>query len=570
MKKLISVILALVLLIGVFPAAGLVRAEAEGPSYGSVPILIGDPETDLMADRILAGINTAGLSDRDKILKVYDWVIENCVRYRTGMDVPWMEGPTEAEIAAYSAQMLARLDAGQAVLRKELANIYTDYACGENEWSFDLTWDESNSVVRSYGRYMMHTYAGTCVDFSALFALLLGHLGYDSRIISGAHINKSGPVAHTWNLVLVGNKYYWFGVRIDDSISESRPSITHYYFMESDTDVWATKHIWARGYTDLLESNVAAIRALYEADNSHTHQWEVDRNHSTATCENVGLLVRTCSICKLKHVEYLALGHDWTVLNSWEPTCTEDGGQQLRCERCDKTEYQTIPATGHSWRLEQVLTPGQDGEHGTGRYRCSVCSEEKTAPLCATEIFTDAPKKSNWAHSGVDYCVFHELMSGTSSMLFSPRVEMTRAMAVQILWAADGRPETTAPSGFSDVRTNAWYAKSVAWAKQTGLVSGVGGGKFAPNRSLTRQELAVILRHYAEYKGYAIDAGADLSSYPDADTVSGWALPAMQWAVGTGLLSGTTSPNGVILAPKQTVTRAMAAVMLKRSLISFE
>ena len=570
MKKLISLILALILVLGVIPVSGFVPAQAASRSYGSVPILIGDPETDLMADRILASIPTAGLSDREKILKVYDWIITHCQRAKDGQEIPWMNGPTEAEIAAYSKQMLARVDAGQAVVRKELASIYTDYTYGEKEWSYNHTWLDSNDFVENSGNYMMHTYVGTCVDFSSLFAVLLGHLGYDARIISGAYINNSGPVAHTWNLVLIGGKYYWFDIRIDHSITQYGSSISHAYFMKDNTDNWAKNHIWARGYSDLLESNASAIRALYEANDTHTHQWEADKWNSTAACETVGSWIQTCSVCKLRRVEYLALGHDWTVLNSWEPTCTEEGGKDLFCERCYKSEHQTIPAAGHHWSVNQILTPSQEDEHGTAHYLCSVCNAEKTAKLCATEIFTDAPKEGNWAHSGIDFCVFRGLMGGTAPTLFSPNTIMTRAMVVQILWAAEDKPEPTESCSFRDVRPNAWYAKAVAWAEETSLVGGVGEGQFAPTRTLTRQELAVILRGYAAYKGSDTDAVADLSAYPDVKSVSSWALPAMQWAFSAGILSGATSSDGVILAPKQSVSRAMAAVMLMRFLTAVE
>lgn len=569
MKKLISVLLALILLIGALPAAALSPAEAAGRAYGSVPILIGDPETDLMADRILAGIDTAGLSDRDKIQKVYDWIIVHCQRDREGLEYDWIEGPSGAEIAAYSKQMLQRVDAGQAVLRKELAQIYTDYPC-EEAWIFDHSYLDSNSFVADCGNYMMHTYVGSCVHFSSLFAILLGHLGYDARMISGAFINSSGPTAHTWNFVLVGNKYYWFDIRIDHASTQSSSAIAHNFFMKGSSDEWARKHIWARGYTDLLENHTAAIRALYETDDAHTHQWTIIDWESTARCETVGFWVRECEICGIRSVDYLALGHDWEIVRDIAPTCTEEGFRSSYCTRCYESLFETIPATGHSWQIDQILAPGEDGEHGTASYLCGVCGAEKTARLCASEIFTDAPAEGNWAHSGVDYCVIRGLMNGTSPTLFTPGGTMTRAMVVQILWAAEDRPEPAALSDFSDVRPGAWYAKAVAWAEETGLVSGVGDGKFAPNKTLTRQELAVILRHYAEYREMDTEAWADLSAYPDVGSVSGWALTAMEWAVGAGVLSGASSPEGVILAPKRPVTRAMAAVMLMRFLTAPE
>lgn len=187
-------------------------------------------------------------------------------------------------------------------------------------------------------------------------------------------------------------------------------------------------------------------------------------------------------------------------------------------------------------------------------------------PGCSTGAYSDVPAPDHWAHAGIDYCVSHGIMGGTSAYRFSPKQKLSRAMAVQILWAAAGRPQPQSSTSFSDVPANAWYAKAVAWAKETGITGGIGDNKFAPQQVLTRQELVVFLYHYAESKGETLTASADLSNYSDSDSVSGWARKPMAWAVGSGLLYGKTQEGKLLLAPRDAVTREMAAVIMMQFL----
>lgn len=559
MKKLISLTLALVLLIGIFPAASVVPAQAATHSYGSVPILIGDPETDLMADRILATIPTAGLSDRNKIQKVYDWIITHCKRTKEGEVPTWMDGPTDAEIAAYSAQMLARVDAGQAVIRKELASIYFNYTYAENEWSYDHSFLDSNYYVNDCANYMMHTYNGTCLDFSSLFAVLLGHLGYDARTISGAFINPGGPVAHTWNLVLIGSQYYWFDIRIDHSITQNSSTISHAYFMKSSTNDWARSHIWARGYTNLLEANVASIRALYEADNTHSHQWEEDFWETTATCETVGSWVRTCTVCGFKRIDYLALGHDWILGNSWKPTCTEEGSRQFYCSRCYKTDYQSIPASGHRWRFEQVLTPAQEGEHGTASYICSVCQAAKQDICCAGVVFSDMPADGHFAHDPIDWAFFQGITSGTSATTFSPNKTCTRSQVVTFLWRAMGKPAPVSTKNpFTDVTESDYFYQAVLWAAEQGITKGTGKTRFSPHADCNREQVVTFLWRAKGSENPTSEALPFEDVEPDS-----YARDAILWAVEHGITKGTSK---TAFSPHANCSRAVIVTFLYRAM----
>ena len=111
------------------------------------------------------------------------------------------------------------------------------------------------------------------------------------------------------------------------------------------------------------------------------------------------------------------------------------------------------------------------------------------------------------------------------------------------------------------VAAGAWYANAVDWAAGEGIVSGYGNGKFGPEDNITREQMALILYGYAQYKGYDVSASGELSSFTDGASTSSWAAEAVQWAVGSGLLSGK---GGGVLDPQGTATRAEAASIFMR------
>ena len=172
--------------------------------------------------------------------------------------------------------------------------------------------------------------------------------------------------------------------------------------------------------------------------------------------------------------------------------------------------------------------------------------------------FTDV-KSDDWYYSSVRYAYDNGLFSGVSHESFGPGDSMDRSMLATVLYSLDGKP-AAGKSGFSDVADGAWYADAVAWAAEHGIVSGVGGGAFTPGGTITREQLAVMLYRYAQYKGYDVSKTADLSGYADQDKLSDWAAQAVQWACGSGLMNGRSAAQ---LAPEGTLTRAEAATMLK-------
>lgn len=169
-------------------------------------------------------------------------------------------------------------------------------------------------------------------------------------------------------------------------------------------------------------------------------------------------------------------------------------------------------------------------------------------------------RTSDWFYEPVQYVSERGLMTGTGEGVFSPQLTTSRAMIVAILHRMEGSP-TAKTGAFSDVQADDWFAQAVDWASAQGIVSGYGDGRFLPNASITREQIASILYRYADYKGADVSARGSLSAFRDADKVSSYAREVMQWAVGSGLMAGE-SDN--MLAPQTGSSRAVAATLLMR------
>lgn len=192
----------------------------------------------------------------------------------------------------------------------------------------------------------------------------------------------------------------------------------------------------------------------------------------------------------------------------------------------------------------------------------TVCAKDDSCPLGAFGDLTAAA----WYHDGVHYCLENGLMRGASGGKFLPDGSTTRAQLVTILWRLEGSPAPVSTADFSDVADGAWYAGAIRWAADSGVVKGYDNGCFGPNDAVTREQMAAILYRYAQHKGYDVSAGKDTNilSFNDAFAVSEYAIPAMQWACGSGMVHGIARDGGMLLAPRDTTTRAQAATLIMR------
>ena len=347
-----------------------------------------------------------------------------------------------------------------------------------------------------------------------------------------------------------------------------------------------------------------------------------------ATCTQPGRAVGTCARCGVQIDEVIpAKGHDYSYAEtSVAPTCTEPGHYKGTCPTCGKDYDDVVPALGHDWgewvtSIEPTVSTvgyryhvcnrdgcgyreGEDipklhthtwdagvvtqkptaAEPGVRTYTCTVCGQTRTeaipatgvpetcngGPACPGYAFRDMPAPSIWSHAGLDYCIDHGYIAGTSATTVTPDGECTRAMIVSILYRVQGEPakvngyelkKLAAP--FDDVERGMWYTDAIWWAKLTGVVSGMSPSTFAPDDPITRAQLAVILYNYTQQfaPGSLTETGS-LTGFPDADSVPSWARTAMAWAVGNGLISGV-GENGVsYLRPEGCATRAQVATIL--------
>ena len=149
--------------------------------------------------------------------------------------------------------------------------------------------------------------------------------------------------------------------------------------------------------------------------------------------------------------------------------------------------------------------------------------------------------ENDWFYSSVLALYDDGLINGTTSTTFSPYADASRAVPLVFLYRLDGSPAVSGSSGFSDVPSGLWYSSSVAWAARSGIAQGVGDSVFSPLSGVTRQEASVFLYRYAVYKGYDTEKSSSLGVYADGGAVADWAEKAMEWAVGTKIIVGTSS-----------------------------
>ena len=348
-----------------------------------------------------------------------------------------------------------------------------------------------------------------------------------------------------------------------------------------------------------------------------------------ATCTKPGRVVGTCARCGVQIDEVIpAKGHDYSYADvRTEPTCTESGHYQGTCPTCGKDYDDVIPALGHDWGewvVAQEPTAETTGyryhicarcnarvgedipklhthtwdagvvtqkptatEPGVKTYTCTICNEQKTesipatgvpdtcpgGPTCPGYAFRDMPAPDNWAHAGLDYCIYSGYINGLSATTVDPSGTCTRAQLVCILYRIQGEPKVVegyeldklrAP--FDDVPRGQWYTNAILWAKLTRIVNGTSATTFDPSGQITREQLAAILYRYtAKYAPDATGNAASLADYPDAGSVSAYARDAMAWAVGNGLIKGNAHDNGPdYLDPNGSATRAQTATIIMR------
>jgi hypothetical protein len=236
------------------------------------------------------------------------------------------------------------------------------------------------------------------------------------------------------------------------------------------------------------------------------------------------------------------------------------------------------------YQIDRLLILDKDGRevtytnNGDGTYSFTMPSGDITVKAQFIEIpavLPDNPPafpfidvgENDWYYQAVDYVYRNQLFAGTSEEHFEPKTPMSRAMLVTVLWRLEGQANIDINQVFSDVPAGEYYARAVDWANRQEIVKGYGDSRFGPLDNITREQMAVILYKFAEFKGYDTSAAADLGIFHDSSSVSSWARDAVKWAVASQILTG--KGNG-ILDPSGNASRAEAASILMRLLTNQE
>lgn len=286
------------------------------------------------------------------------------------------------------------------------------------------------------------------------------------------------------------------------------------------------------------------------------------------TCLEDGYTTYVCTVCGDTYTDtFEKLGHDFVegfcsrcgLEESHEhnfipgetvmPTCTDDGYTVYTC------------TCGESYKDDFTDALGHDYADGV----CSRCGDEdpnyvKPDPC---EGYTDIDR-NKWYHEAADFVIERGIMGSTQTdaLTFEPMTSCTRSMIVMILYNLAGKPEVEYEAKFPDVPDGKWFTDAVIWAYKNNIVSGYDNGKFGPNDKVTREQMAVVLKGYADFIGRDTSKTEDLSKFPDGNKAT-WSKPYISWAVAEGLISGKAQDGKTYLDPQGVATRAEVAALIR-------
>lgn len=277
--------------------------------------------------------------------------------------------------------------------------------------------------------------------------------------------------------------------------------------------------------------------------------------HEAGTCKSCDQIRawqdagRVLSICDVS----LSQGFRGTVTITF-PVSSDYNGKTLTVVHCLKNELETYQATVTNGTIRVTVD-------SLSPFAILGTKENPDAGL--RNPFADI-SEGNWFYNAVMYVYRNGLMAGTSGTTFDPDGITTRGQIVTILWRMAGSPQVDYLMDYFDVDSTAYYGEAIRWATAEGIASGYGNGLFGPDDPITREQFAVILHRYARHMGYDVSIGEDtnLLSYTDAFTVSDFAVSALQWACGAGIIHGTG--DGSTLTPQGEATRAQTAIIVMR------
>lgn len=457
-KRILSLLLILCLLLAALP---MTAAAEDAKLYGTVPIYTGYVDLDYMAQEMLKEIQVTGKTDREKILQVYNWIILNCERYGTADKEYFdMEEVMDKSSGAFLEQLEEDFMDGNITFRIDVA--------GEMGSSDGFLPCDSNDYV-AWAAYQMMVYRiGQCHNFAGLLTVLLGHLGYDCRLIDGEFLNSDGSrVEHKWNMVLLDGKYYWLDVRMDHANYDRTGTLNHTYFLVEDTAQWAKKHSWDRSYSDAMMECAELMVETYGLVTQIPGQVE-EKFEELKPWSNCAAWAEEYLNAALEKEIYpdILLQTDMTQAITREEfaAVAVKYYEALTGKAAKLDKNKENPFTDVSAAQEDILIAYQlgvvNGMTATTFAPNSILTREqavtmlgRVAELVATGAvgngsalekgtkqvtFTDAGSIGGWAQNYVDYFVSHGVIDGMGNGAFAPKNNMTREQAMKVAVVALG------------------------------------------------------------------------------------------------------------------------------------
>ena len=320
---------------------------------------------------------------------------------------------------------------------------------------------------------------------------------------------------------------------------------------------------------EILPDNKTGVAFYFNAQNKATRtitvQWVAEGDDAT-TYKPITFSVDLSGVAYYQAPSHGGSGSSGgSASTTYTLTFETNGGSAI--SKVTKNKGTTIDLAQYAPTKSGATFEGWYADKGLTKKITSVKLDANTTVYAK---WTEAPvsglpfgdvKTADWFYNDVKYVYEKGMMAGTAADVFAPNATTTRAMIVTILYRLEGSPAVTGTNAFVDVPAGQWYTDAVSWAAANQIVKGTSATTFAPNDSITREQMAAILYRYAQYKGYDVTKKADLSGYSDNSQVSAYAKDALAWANAAKLINGVTNTT---LAPQGNATRAQVSAILHR------
>lgn len=423
---------------------------------------------------------------------------------------------------------------------------------------------------QSYQRYYAYdalvTGSAVCNGYTLAYLDLLQRAGVPCTTA------RSSAMNHIWNMVLIDGSWYHVDTTWDDPLDDAKSYCGHSHFLASDSQLGKNHYDWTSSYS---ATNTRFDNAEWKSSESMIYKYQGDWYYMGTMGGGHGFIRRTGGLengtssivqrITRKWYVWEDKSYIWTRLygyitvfnnaiyfNDSEGVYKYKNGQIREC-------YTYTDGQGYLYDIAVI----------NGKLYCGVSIGPQNT-ISYIEVvdfpFTDVTiVPGNWKYDSVKYVYDNDIMNGINGTTrFDPDEPLTRAMFATVLYRMAGEPATGFENRFSDVEDGRYYSRAIIWAYKSGIVTGYADGSYGVDDYITREQMAKMLRVYAQVRGHNTSERANIGSFPDAGDMSGWAVEHMSWAVGCGMINGKNIEGTYYLDAKGNATRVECAAMLMR------